>query len=309
MFFTKTANQTAEPQNIHILGTSALGLSLAAELQKIGHRITFICRPQNADEYSATDFIFKDNRKLQTNRQTFNFMFEQTTSPQILFIASEPQFLRSDLLLLSPDKLTNSLITNLTPCEPLALADELLNHQTIPAYFYGWLTKNKNHVSLLGRRNNLTFSLDELSSTAVLLHQVFAGTFFETSATDNNAFNLWRWLAPKALALLLSLAEDVGVFSFIKKNDNRKLIDQYVSELTALAAADGANLNSADILADIYAVPDGYIPTEAIKTEQIMLLAERISALLFRAVTADDQRFPTIRGWLRQIRNKYSITA
>lgn len=309
MFFSKNANQITDPQNIHILGTSALGLSLAAELQKAGHRISIICRPQEADEYRATDFIFKDNRKLQTNRQTFNFIFEQNSSPQILFIASEPQFLRSDLLLLSPARLTNSQIVNLTPSEPLTLADELLNHQTIPAYFRGWLTKNKNHISLLGRRNNLTFSLDELSSTAVLLNHLFAGTFFETSASDNNSLNLWSWLAPKALAFLLFFAADSGIFAFAKKSDNRKFIDQYASELITLAAADGVTLNNADILAEIYAVPDTYTPAQIAKTEQIMLLTERLSALLFRAVTADDQRFPIIRGWLRQIRNKYSITA
>lgn len=309
MFFNKNTAGAITPQNITILGTSALGLYLAAELQKAGHQINIICPPQEADEANATDFIFKDNSRLQNNRQTFNFGFEQTVSPHILFIASEPQFLRRDLLLLAPSKLNSSIIINLSPCRPNEFISEIFRQPIIDAYFNGWLNKNKNHIANLSRNNSLVFSLDGTSETAILLHDIFAGTSISTSAQNNNAQNFWHWLAPRAVDFLIRLISGKDICTYAKTAENRKTLDGIIAEITMLASLNNTRLDNASILTEVYAIPNNTGEPSALETPFLLLQLERFSSLLFYGLAADDRRFPILKDAFRQIRNKFSITA
>lgn len=309
MFFNKNTTGATTPQDISILGTSALGLYLAAELQKVGHRINIICLPQEADEANATDFIFRDTGRLQNSRQTFNFSFEQTSAPHILLIASEPQFLRRDLLLLSPSKLNNSHIVNFSPCRPNEFISEIFRQPVINAYFNGWLNKDKNHITKSGRNNSIVFSLDETSETATLLRDIFTGSAIAASAKNDNAYNFWHWLAPRATDFLIRLVSGQDVCTYAKTPENRKNIDDIIAEISTLASFNNISLNNTAILTEVYATPDNTGGLPAVETPLLLLLVERFNSLLFYGIAADDRRFPILKDAFRQIRNKFSITA
>lgn len=305
MLFVKSDSKTnPNPLTIAVLGTSALSFYLASELQKAGHRLNLICTPREADEYNATDFIFKDGRRLQNHRQTFRCSFELEDTPQLLLIASEQSRLRSDLLLLSPARLTDCRVVSFTPAQPSGLLSDVLGCPVVNAYFNGWLAKDKNHITLLSSRSNIVFSLEEHSSQTVFLQDAFIGTTIETGAAADNAANFWRWFTPRIMAALLDFSSGKNIYSFGKTAEGRKILDSSIKEIITLAAADNVRLDSAEILPQLYNIPDNYAPYPSVKAAEKALELERLNALLFSGVAADDRRFPVLRGLLRQIRNK-----
>lgn len=306
MLFAKPENtQNTNPQNICILGTSALSFYLAAELQKIGHKITILCPPKEADEFAATDFIIKNEQKLQSHRHNFHYTFELNFTPDLLLIASGMVDLRRDLLLLSPHYLAETPIISLTPTEPNSLISDILGKVIINGYFNGWLTREKNHVINFSRRPNITFSLEELSPQAILLQDIFNNTEIETIFRSNNAANFWHWFAPRITAALLDLPSGKSIYALGKTKEGRGIIDKCIEELINLATIDNIKIEGTDILSQIYAIPENYTPLlQRLPKAGSILLLERLEALLFHGTNAADPRFQRLKNLIKKIRNK-----
>ncbi len=303
MLFAKNETQTAAPQEIAILGSSALGLFLATELQKADHRVRLICRPHEIDEINATEFIIKNNQHLTGRRYNIDCVFELTATPQILFIASEPEDLRGDLLLLSPARLTETQIIDLSVCTPTGLISEILHRPVISGYFNGWLKKDKNHISLLSNHPSLTLTLNPTTPAAAQADDIFAGTMIELRRNEEDAQNLWNWLAPRAAAILLGTALGKKGQTLSKSAEGRKMLDSCLDELAILAAADNAGLERGAVLTAFYNIPEEFPRPFPAQTAAALLRLERLNALLFRTKRADSRRFPVISGLLEQIRN------
>lgn len=298
MFFAKTEIETSSAHNIAILGTSALGLFLAAELQKVGHRVLLICPPHENDELNATDIIIKDSRHLSGRRHNIHSSYELDDTPQILLLASAPEQLRSNLLLVSPSRLSETTIINLTPCRPDNLICDILQYPVINAYFNGWPVQNKNHI-LPGNHRGITLSLSEKEPQSSLLQKIFTPTEIKISYNQNNAENFWNWLAPRAAAILLTNAQTANLSSFSRTPEGRKTIDRTIAELAALAAANETNLESSAVLSEFYnIIQDHQIPAASV------LGLDRLNSLLFYGIAAAERRFPHLSGLIQQIRNK-----
>ena len=306
MFFAKTENkQTTAPRNICILGTSALGFYLASELQKNGHKITILCLPQEADEFGATDFIIKNEQCLQSHRHNFHYSFELDFAPDLLLIASNITCLRRDLLLLSPRYLAETPIVSFTPTTPNSLISDILKKVSINAYFNGWLSRDKNHVTNFSRPSNIIFSLEELSPQATALRDIFSGIGIETSAKNQDAANFWHWFAPRIIATLLDLPSGKSIHALGKTKEGRAIIDSCVNEVANLAMVDNVKIERSEILTQIYAIPENYTPLlQKLPRTASALLLERLSALLFHGISPEDDRFRLLQRLIKKIRNK-----
>ena len=308
MFFNRTSLSTKQPKtslNICILGTSAVAFFVAEQLQNAGHQIKILCPPSEADEYNSTDFIFKNNRHLKTKRSQFNYCFEQPTSPEVLLIASKPQKLRSDLLLLSPTNLQDTIIINLSPSTPENFVSEMLNLTSINAYFFGWLHQNQNHISLLSASPFINFTLSPHSEQFQNIHNIFDETEIETKSNISAAHNFWQWLAPHAIIFLVSEASDKSFYYCTQKAEHRQIIENCLPEIIALASLDNANLEKSDILRTLYSAPENYLSPfhSSVRTTQALLL-ERIINMLFNRTSFDNKHFPTLKKLITQIINK-----
>lgn len=308
MFFNRTSlstKHTKTPQNICILGTSSVALFIAEQLQNTGHQIKILCPPSEVDEYNSTDFVFKDNRHLKTKRSQFKCCFEQPASPDFLLIASKPQKLRSDLLLLSPTNLQNTTIINLTPSAPENFVSEALNLASVNAYFFGWLHQSQNHISLLSASPFINFTLSAHSEQFQNIQNLFDETEIETKSNVSAAHNFWQWLAPHAIIFLISEASDKSFYYCAQKPEYRQIIENCLPEIIALASSDNANLEKSDILRTLYSVPENYLSPfhSPVKTTQALLL-ERTTNMLFRSTSFNNKHFPIIKNLITQIINK-----
>ncbi len=293
-----------QPQNIHILGTSAQSLYLGATLQRYGHRVTVLCRPQEADEYNATDIIIKETTRLQSRRCRFFCTFEQTASPDLLIIGSDSPNLRSDLLLLSPSKIKAVPIVTLQPEVPTGLISETLGLPIVKAYFDSWLQQNKNHVSLFSASSDLVFSLPPQSRQMHALADIFDSAAIATKASENDAVNYWNWLSPRALALIFGAGPEKSVARVLKKTPARRTLEQCLDEIAELAAVDNVILNNQQIINVLHKLPENCSsPLLSDSTPVRLLRLQRLSAMLFRSLAQSDHRAPLLRRQLMLLAN------
>lgn len=308
MFFNRpslSSKQTKTPQNICILGTSTIAFFIAEHLQSAGHQINILCSPLEVDEYNSTEFVFKDNHRLKTKRSLFTYCFEQPVSPDVLLIASKPQKLRSDLLLLSSTNLQDTIIINLTPSTPENFVSEMLNLSAINAYFFGWLLQNQNHISLLSASSFINFTLSPHSEQFQNIHCIFNETEIETKANVSAAQNFWQWLAPNAIIFLVSEAADKNFYYCAQKTEYQMIIENCLNEIISLASLDNACLEKSNLLKILYSVPESYSsPLRSSMGASQALLLERTINMLFNRTSFDNKRFPCLKKLITQIINK-----
>ena len=274
-------------------------------MQKVSHKITILCPPKEADEFAATDFIIKNEQHLQSHRHNFNYTFELDFTPDLLLIASGMVDLRRDLLLLSPHYLAATPIISFTPTEPNSLISDILGKVIINAYFNGWLSREKNHIINFSRHPNITFSLEDISPQATFLQDVFNDTNLKININNSDAANFWHWFAPRITATLLDLPSGKNIYALGKTKEGREIIDKCITEIINLAAIDNLKLESADILSQIYAIPENYTPLlQKLPRTASALLFERLTALLFKEALSEDNRFSLLQRLTKKIRNK-----
>ncbi|MBE6448483.1 MAG: hypothetical protein E7018_04195 [Alphaproteobacteria bacterium] len=309
MFFNKFSSsptQTSSPQKIHFLGISAQSLYLASILQNKGHNISIICTPPEADELHATDIILKDKSHLQNQRYKFNYIFEQTSQPDILFIASDIPFLRKDLLLASPRQLHNTKTINLTPTAPSTFTSELLNIPTTNAYLHGWLQKDKNIIIQSSNNYKLIISTPKNSPVHTTLSSLFENSLVECCTNENDTENLWKWLIPQAISILLETNGVKNIYSYSKTENGRKTIDSLLKELSAIASSREVSLNHSSILTQLHSQPEnnGFL-TKNTPRNILSLHLQCLSQLLFQGISPNNPNYPVLHQMINSALNKY----
>lgn len=307
MFFGKTANKVSvTPQDIAVLGTGALALYLADAFQNLGHRVCLLCPPQNADEYNATDFVFKDSARLKNPRGTFRFSHELPFRPQVLLLASSVEHQRADLTLLSPPALTDTTIISFCFPEHGAILPEILKKPVISAFFDGWLTRAKNHIHIYGHSPKVTFSLNDASGEAAALTELFepagiAAVFLEDAKT-----NLWNYIGPRLAYDLLTAVFEQNVFQLTKTADGRKAVDTLLAEISSLAAADNAVLPETALLTKLYEIPSAWTSPlqQSVRAAETQYF-ERLNAFVSRQSGSNDKRYPFLHELFHRLYNKY----
>lgn len=307
MFFNKTEHKiSVTPQNIGILGTSAQALYWADVFQNLGHHVCLLCSPQKADEYNATDFTFKDSSRLRSPRNNFFFCHELAFKPQIFFLASSPEHQRSELTLLSPEILSDSVVISFLFSEHDALLPEIIKKPIINGYFEGWINQSQNHVNIYGHSPKVIFSLSDTSEEAKILAELFTPTDITTIFSEDNKTNFWNFTAPRIVYSLLSIVHEQNIFQLAKTENGRKRIDTLLAEIKNLAASDNVILTEATLLTKLYEIPSAWIsPLQKSIQNQNFLYFDRLSSFIADKSGRNDKKYPLLHELLRQIYNKY----
>lgn len=296
MIFTKTLTpqKTSNPKKINILGDSALGLTIANELQNIGHKINIICSPQTADEYNATDFVFKDSRFLQHHRTNFSFSFEQKYSPDLLIIASDIVALRQDLLLLSPTKLQKTMILNLSPCSPQSMLAEILGSTVTEARNHSLHWKNQNTISNSESGITLYLSPNTKDNQISILQEILKNSKIEIEQPES--FNLchWEWIALRTL-LMLCLYLKQPIQSLHKDSYCRSQAENCLKEISHIANLNPQTINTSKIINSIQNIPNNHSIIPLYGSKPYNTYAERLFNIIFQEVSLDKKRFPTLK--------------
>lgn len=307
MFFSKPEPAPVlTPQNIAVLGASALGLYWADIFKNLGHRVFVLCPPQQADEYNATDFIYKDSSRLKNPRNNFHFGHELPFAPDLLLITVSPEHQKSDLTLLSPAPLADTTVVNFCFPGHSAVLPEIVHKPVINAFFEGWVNRSKNHISVFGHAPRVTFSLPDTSAEAVLLREVFEAAGIKTVFSAQEKSNLWNFAGPFLAHNLLTACHGRSIFELAKTEDGRRQIDLLLEEISRMAEADNACLTPAELLARLYEIPSAYVPPlqKSVQTKN-PLFFEKLNSFLSSRYARNDKKYPFICELMQNLYNKY----
>lgn len=287
-----------------IVGDTAPGLYLAYILQKKGCAVTILTSPSHQNEFSGSDILFKETRLLQNQRATFSFIHEIKDEPEILIIAAE--FPASLIPLLSPSRLKNALILNFSPAISSETVRDIVKTPVIDAYFWGFINRDKNHITIYGSEPTITLTMDETSVEAFRIKDLFEETKTTIKISDNAFLNFWNFFGPFIIANLLSAARNKNFYNVCKNDNERLLISDCAEEISALAATQNVRIETSEILIRLYNIPSGYIlPLQT--TARIKTL-DMLSAKL-ASVTDSRTNAPKIHALLREIYNNTGITS
>lgn len=307
MFFSKPEPQSAvTPHNIAFLGTDALSLYWADILKNLGHRVFFLCPPRYADEYNATDFIYKDTARLKNPRNNFCFGHELPFAPDLLLITVSPERRKSNLTLLSPSALADTLIVSFCFPDQDAVLPEIVHKPVINAFFEGWINRSKNHISIYGHSPRVTFSLPDTSNEAAFLREIFEPAGITTVFSEQENNNLWNFAGPFLAHGLLTVCFGRSIFELAKNEEGRRQIDVLLEEISRLAEADNVCLPAAGLLARLYEIPSAYVsPLQKSVQTHNPLFFERLNSFLLSKNARNDKKYPHIHRFMREVYNKY----
>ena len=307
MFFAKTDSQpTVNPQNIGILGTSADALWWANQLQNAGHNIRLLTRPQQADEYNATDFVFRDTSRLRNQRGNFRFIHELDEIPHLLIIASSPDKLKADLSLLAPGKLADTLTINFCFLGNGPVLTEILRRPPVSAYHAGCFNGSKNHITVFKRAARIVFSIEDTTADAALLREIFEPTNIKPVFSADNMNNFWSFAGPFLAHNMLTAAYGQNIFELAKEENGRKTIDTLLEELSKIAAADNVILSAAALLSELYEIPQDFnSPLQTSIRDHTPLFFDRLSSFLLSKSGKNERKYPMTHRLLQMVYNKY----
>ncbi len=303
MFFNKTniSTSTIISKKISILGTGPTALYIASSFQKIGHDVNIICPPLS--NRKNIDITIKDSTKLSSSHFKINLSYELSNNPDFLFIASELPNLHSDLLLISPSKLSKTNIISLTPSVNPNFINQNIGQQSISAYLSAWLSQNGNTISLNSSSPQIIFNLPSDSKETSQIQNIFNNNDIKLIFKDSPLENFWNWFAPIALTYIINNAITGNIKDLSKTIDGRNILDNCINELSQLALLDGITLNKTTILSNLYNAPTNHFSTKDVSKSYSQQLLSKINMLLFRNISPEDKRFPTLKNLLNKIYN------
>lgn len=305
MLFNKTDSQTSSPVSISFLGNSPLSLYLAHILQSYGHNITIICPPTEAEEFNATDIIFKNPLKLQTQRYNFKFDHELRNIPQLLIIASDISTLRRDLLLIKPSKLEGTDIINFTPSCPSNFVNDTLKVSAISAYYFGWLHQHQNTIISLSKSPQIIINTPtDNSKLKERLQSYFPTSPLELKFSPNQAETHWNWLATNTLVCLHEMNSEKTISSQIKNSFTKNNFDTCLKEISLITSDLEISIDKNNILSSIYNLNEFIFFSSYCSKDRQRLLLNRFCSLLFPNASPDSERYPYLHETIKEIYNK-----
>lgn len=260
---TKNRETAANPLPICILGMNELALFLGGKLALAGHEVTFLGNPRYLETFGRQDIILKEERSLHSRRFRPQTSWHIQTPPRFLLICSALGNLRADLSLLSPSKLCGALALNFSLMENTTSLTEFLRTPVIQAYYHGFLSCEKNLLTIFTPDAPLSVNLPSANEHLRSLREIFsllpAAVISETRTPE--AF--WKFFIPHALNALLPAAYNKSILNLSRDEKFRLQIDHCMEELLSLAAAEEVTLDPVTLLRVVYSAPASYHGTVA----------------------------------------------
>lgn len=310
MFFNKTETEDKTPishpdEAVYILGTNALAIYLAAKFSENGEYPIILGSTRELENIQH-EFIIKDERFINRQKYTPITACSITHKVKALIITAGSSHLKSQLLTILPNKLSEETpILLFTVLKDSSFINECLRQPIIKSYFHGCLGGDKTSISIIGRQNNIYISCSAENKNFSKINTLFRENLAETIFTPNETNAFWNYLAPHATISLLSAAHGKNIYYLTKDEALRREMDSVINEIQKMAKKDKINLDHTDILKTIYNIPSGYISSlqTALSTKDIKEI-DNFSDILSNLATKSKISTPTINHLLNLIYNK-----
>lgn len=294
---------------IYILGLNGLSYFLAAQLLNKGEDVILLGTPKEIKDLQKNNITIREERLLQRKKHNFTAQFEITKQPKLLIITLGAQQIKSGLLLLNPDKLSNIPIMNFAFLNNPSYLEMLLGDSLIPSYFNGYIEEDGHQISLLGRQSDILLSPDNEHKYFDDIKNIFQDTSIEISSDQGQSkYSLWKNFVQNATISLLSSNYKKTIYNLIKDKNERLLIEDCVKELSELAALENITIDVNEIVKNIYNIPNNYKTPMQLEISK-HCFSEFINICEFIARKNPHQKLknPIISSLIKDINNKILV--
>jgi hypothetical protein len=175
-----------------------------------------------------------------------------TTTPDYCILASDLKDIQTDFLLLQNPLLKDIPLINFVS----NYTKKIINIQFIPAYFKGWLQRDKNNISALDRCLEVIFFCNSKSYSNI--SNIFSNQHLSVTLSDKKQPCFWEQTSPFIIANLLLLKYKQNLSEILPDKNIRKQIDSILNEISFLTAKNSEKFDSSQALASIYSIPSNY---------------------------------------------------
>lgn len=254
MFFTKKEiSKNEAQQSVVVVGRSLLAFYLAAILQEKGIKTEIKVSSDVLKKFGSNkNIVIKHPGKLKENIAC-KFVDRVNTDVDFCFIASHPEDVKKDFVMLTDEKIKKAKIINLTSCLNHKLFEKTSNVDYTEAFFNGWLVGD-DKVQVLTAMNDIRICCEDK------IFKELKNLFFETNMVvvrDNSSVFKQKFLEKFAINLLLLVYEkDMSAILYNKKD--LKKAEESVKEICGEVVGGCDEGTDKKVLQSLYDVPDGY---------------------------------------------------
>lgn len=255
MFFAKAKDTTVSKTEIAIIGTSPQAFFIGDILQNSHCSVTFLIPENQSAKYQKNFSLIFRPSGFQNRRVEFSFVSEIKKRPAFAFLASAPEDIKNDFLLLSAPALKNIPVINLSFACTRRLPEELIPDTMYPAFLDGQFIFEKNILTFANRPQNLKIQApaDVLSA----LKDLFGSTLvIHKSASQTDLF--WQDFVPVFLGSLLIQSRGQNVALGLNSPEMRHLTDSALQEISVLAKNEKSDFDTSKALTAVYGLADTY---------------------------------------------------
>ena len=276
MFFGKKEFSKIESrQSVVVVGRSLLAFYLAAVLQEKGVKTVIKVSSEVLQKFgSKKNVVMKYPGKLKENVM-LNITDNLEDDVDFCFVASHPDDVKNDFLLMSDEKIKKTKIVNFATCMNNKLFAKMKDIDCADAFFGGWLVGD-GKLQVLTAMSDIKICCDE--EFLVELKKLF----YETNIVvvrDNFSVFKQKFLEMFAINLLL-LAYEKDMSAILYNKKDLKKTEEAVREICSATIGNGEESFDKKVLQSLYDVPDGYRSEFSGKSFfNFFLKGERISAV------------------------------
>ncbi len=253
MFFNKKTKTTnSKLGHIVIIGTSPLAFILADIIQNNNYDVSFLVSKLDSQNFNSCKPFSIKYSNTQTNQLYLSFTDNIIKSPDYCILASDLENLKSDFLLLQNPLLKDTNLINFVS----NYTQKFINKTYIPAYFNGWLQRDKNNIIALNKNIEITFFCNNKKDFNI--SNIFSSPHLSFSYNDKSLPNFWEQTSSFLIANLLILKYKQSPSCLLLDENIRKQVDAILKEISFLAKKNSENFDSSKSLASIYAIPNNY---------------------------------------------------
>lgn len=257
MFFSKAPKTAGTPlAKAAVIGTSPLAFFISGSLQNNNCAVINLVSAGKLQKYAQNDTFTICPSDFQNQRHDFSFASAPAEEPDFIFLASSPEDVQNDILLLAHPLLKTAPVINLSFLFNKKILISSNDRKIISAFCRSFFNLEKNTLTFLKRTPEIEICAapDFMKS----LKRLFENTSLSFTVSQEESLLFWQNLIPFFLGNVISLAEKKNVSDSLLQQSVRKLADSALNEFFALAAAEKINLDTSQILPRLYSFPDNY---------------------------------------------------
>ncbi len=287
---------------VYIIGSTPLACYLAAKFSDKGKNITLIAGKKDNYSLSTNGFTLKEDQSLSKKKYKINTSFWLKEPAGLVILAASPAEINALSTTISPQKIIDAPVLCFTQINDKSYLETFFKQPLIPAFFEGFLQRNDQTVTLLGRSPQIIIDENVSKKKQALLQEYMEGAGIPCIYESDSSLCFWRHFIPYALGSLAAAAYNQNLGQIIKNKQYREDLRICTEEAVSLSGC--PDLSCEEIVKKLHLTPNSYqYPLQKELTSSSGQELEAISAPLRARLREEGRKGSKLEGLMDKVYN------